>query len=88
MKSLSASVLPGTVRSPGVEYDSGMSNDKRPRRLLAAIVVLAVLLGGAVLVLVLGPARPPATRHRLSGCRRHRPRRRRLPRPRLGISKC
>jgi len=55
---LSASVLPGAVRSPVVEYDSGMSNDKRPRRLLAAIVALAVLLGGAVLVLVLRPGTP------------------------------
>jgi len=51
-------VLPGTVRSPEVEYDSGMSNDKRPRWLLAAIVVLAALLGGAVLVLVLRPGTP------------------------------
>jgi len=55
---LSASVLPGTVRSPGVEYDSGMSNDKHPRRLLTSIVVLAALLGGAVLVLVLRPGTP------------------------------
>jgi len=51
-------VLPGTVRSPVVEYDSGMSNDKHPRRLLTAIVVLAVLLGGAVLVLVLRTGTP------------------------------
>jgi len=51
-------VLPGTVRSPVVEYDSGMSNDKRPRRLLTAIAVLAVLLGGAVLVLLLRPGTP------------------------------
>jgi len=51
-------VLPGTVRSPGVEYDNDMSNDKRPHRLLTAIVVLAVLLGGAVLVLVLRPGTP------------------------------
>ena len=51
-------MLPGTVRSPGVEYDNGMSNDKPPRRLLIAIVVLAVLLGVAVLVLVLRPGTP------------------------------
>ncbi len=51
-------MLPGTVRSPVVEYDSGMSNDKHPRRLLTAIVVLAVLLGGAVLVLVLRTGTP------------------------------
>ncbi len=51
-------MLPGTVRSPVVEYDSGMSNDKPPRRLLTTIVVLAVLLGGAVLVLVLRPGTP------------------------------
>ncbi len=51
-------MLLGTVRSPGVEYDNGMSNDKRPRRLLAAIVVLAVLLGATVLVLVLRPGTP------------------------------
>ena len=48
-------MLPGTVRSPVVEYDSGMSNDKHPRRLMTAIVVLAVLLGATVLVLVLRP---------------------------------
>jgi len=51
-------VLPGTVQSPGVEYDNGMSNDKHPRRLLTAIVVLAVLLAGAVLALVLRPGTP------------------------------
>ena len=35
-----------------------MTNDKRPRGLIAAVVLLAVLLGGAVLVLLLGPAGP------------------------------
>jgi len=43
-----------------MEYDSGMTNDNRPRRLIAAVAVLAVLLGAAVLILVLRPGAPPS----------------------------
>ncbi len=41
-----------------MEYDIDMPNDKRPRRLIAAVAVLAVLLGAAVLILVLRPGAP------------------------------
>jgi len=41
-----------------MEYDSGMPNDKRPRRLIPALAVLAVLLGVAVVILVLRPGAP------------------------------
>jgi len=41
-----------------MEYDSGMTNDNRPRRLIPALAVLAVLLGVAVLILVLRPGAP------------------------------
>ena len=51
-------VPPRAATSPVMEYDSGMTKDKRPRRLIAALAVLAVLLGGAVLILALRPGSP------------------------------
>jgi len=80
-------VLPGTVRSPGVEYDNGMSNDKHPRRLLAAIVVLAVLLGATVLVLVLRPGTSTGHPAPLVGLRAAPPAAHRRPRLRRGTSR-
>lgn len=60
-------VLTRTARTaPGLEYDSGMTDTKRSRGLLAAVVVLALLLGISLLTVLMGrgddssPAAPPA----------------------------
>ncbi len=50
---MSPTVLPGEKAAPGLGYDSSMTGDKRSKGLIAAVVILALLLGGSLLALLL-----------------------------------